>query len=85
MHTENKGKANTNVNCAVDSITITGSHVLFGHEFCTLFVILATGYCFTVDANVKALTYLLTPWCRVLLEQLTGLQLVKKFPAFQGT
>ena len=27
-------------------------------------------------------TYLLTPWCRVLLEQLTGLQLVKKFPAF---
>ena len=26
-------------------------------------------------------TYLLTPWCRVL-EKLTGLQLVKKFPAF---
>ena len=31
------------------------------------------------------LTYLLTPWCRVLLENLTGLQLVKKFPAFHGT
>jgi len=31
------------------------------------------------------LTDLLTPWCRVLLEQLTGLQLVKKFPAFHGT
>ena len=30
-------------------------------------------------------TYLLTPWCRVLPEQLTGLQLVKKFPAFRGT
>ena len=30
-------------------------------------------------------TYLLTPWCRFLLEQLTGLQLVKKFPAFHGT
>jgi len=30
-------------------------------------------------------TYLLTPWCRVLLEKLTGLQLVKKFPAFHGT
>ena len=29
--------------------------------------------------------YLLTPWCRVRLEQLTGLQLVKKFPAFHGT
>ena len=31
------------------------------------------------------LTYLLTPWGRVLLEKLTGLQLVKKFPAFHGT
>ena len=31
------------------------------------------------------LTYLLTPWCRVLLEKLTGLQLVKKFPAFHRT
>ena len=29
--------------------------------------------------------YLLTPWCRVLLEKLTGLQLVKKIPAFYGT
>ena len=29
--------------------------------------------------------YLLTPWYRVLLEKLTGLQLVKKFPAFHGT
>ena len=31
------------------------------------------------------LTYLLTPWRRVLLEKLTCLQLVKKFPAFHGT
>ena len=31
------------------------------------------------------LTYLLAPRCRVLLEKLTGLQLVKKFPAFYGT
>ena len=30
-------------------------------------------------------TYLLTPWSRVLLEKLTGFQLVKKFPAFYGT
>jgi hypothetical protein len=29
--------------------------------------------------------YLLTPWCRVLLEKLTALQLVKKFPVFHGT
>ena len=28
---------------------------------------------------------LLTPWCRVLLEKLTGLHPVKKFPAFHGT
>jgi len=34
---------------------------------------------------VHVLTYLLTPWCRVLLEKPTGLQLVKKFPAFHGT
>ena len=31
------------------------------------------------------ITYLLTPWSWVLLEKLTGLQLVKKFPAFYGT
>ena len=28
------------------------------------------------------ITCLLTPWCSVLLEKLTGLQLFKKFPAF---
>jgi hypothetical protein len=31
------------------------------------------------------ISYLLTPWSRVLLEKLTGLQPVKKFPAFYGT
>ena len=31
------------------------------------------------------LTYLHTPWSRVLLEKLTGSQLVKKSPAFYGT
>ena len=30
-------------------------------------------------------SYLLTPWCRALLEKLTGLQLVKKFSEFHGT
>ena len=30
-------------------------------------------------------TYLLTSWCRALPEQLPGLQIVKKFPAFHGT
>ena len=32
-----------------------------------------------------SLSYLLTPWSRVLLEKLAGFQLVKKFPAFYGT
>ena len=38
-----------------------------------------------VSVTSYLLTYLLTPWCTVLLEKLTGLQLVKKFPAFYGT
>ena len=36
-------------------------------------------------SHTYLLTYLLTPWRRVLLEKLTALQLVKKFPAFHGT
>ena len=35
--------------------------------------------------QITVRSYLFTPWCRVLLEKLTGLQLVKKFPAFHGT
>ena len=35
--------------------------------------------------HTLSITYLLTPWYRVLLEKLTGLQLVKKSPAFHGT
>ena len=38
-----------------------------------------------LKVQTSLLTYLLTPWCRVLLDKLTGLQLVKKFPAFHGT
>ena len=34
--------------------------------------------------RTTTITYLLTPLCRVLLEKLTGLQLVRKFPAFHG-
>ena len=44
----------------------------------------ATKYCMYTE-YLGLLTYLLTPWCRVLLEKLTGLKLVKKFPAFYGT
>ena len=35
--------------------------------------------------NHYSTTYLLTLWCRDLPEKLTGLQLVKKFPAYHGT
>ena len=38
-----------------------------------------------LSKNLKIKIYLLTSWCRVLPEQLTGLKLVKKFPAFHGT
>ena len=39
----------------------------------------------TVRNMYSFITYLITPWCRVLLEKLTGLQQVEKFPAFHGT
>ena len=39
----------------------------------------------THNRQARAVNYLLTPWCRVLLQKLAGLQLVKKFPAFYGT
>ena len=38
-----------------------------------------------LSQNTQLLTYLLPPWKRVILEKLTGSQLVKKFPAFYGT
>jgi len=38
-----------------------------------------------ICVHIMHVTYLLTPWCRVLPEKLTGLKLVKKFPAFHGT
>ena len=43
---------------------------------------ISTDVAFIQSVVTYLLTYLLTPWCRVLLEKLTGLQLVKKFPAF---
>ena len=39
----------------------------------------------TLHLALYLLTYLLTPWCRVLLEILTGLQLVKKFTEPKGS
>ena len=50
----------------------------------THMTMLSCPYTLTVISLYNQL-YLLTPWCRVLLEQPTGLQLVKKFPSFHGT
>ena len=49
-----------------------------------------TDKCFKLEVGLQTshiylLTYLLTPCSRVLLEKLTGSQLVNKFPAFYGT
>jgi hypothetical protein len=48
---------------------------------------LSTQLCFHPVISIYLLnySYLLTPWSRVLLEKLTGFQLVKKFLAFYGT
>jgi hypothetical protein len=51
------------------------------HVSCSFSVFSLAG----VMLGIYLLTYVLTPWSRVLLEKLTGLQLVKKFPTFYGT
>jgi hypothetical protein len=52
------------------------------------FIILIVSMCclICISWTIKYLKYsILTPWSRVLLQKLTGLQLVKKFPALYGT
>ena len=58
--------------------------------FCVLCLCKCVLYCchrVSTQLKLTNISYhiILTPWCRVLLEKLTGLQLVKKFPAFHGT
>ena len=43
------------------------------------------GKCEARPTQGESTPHLITPWSRVLLEKLTGFQLVKKFPAFYGT
>ena len=63
------------------SILILSTHLRLGQlQFYNWFIRLHISAVLSCHHQV-----LLTPWCRVLLEQLTGLQLVKKFPAFHGT
>jgi hypothetical protein len=55
------------------------------HTHSTLCYVTQIITCVIVMTITYLLTYLLTPWNSVLLEKLTGLQLVKKFPAFYRT
>ena len=48
------------------------------HEVCTY-------VCVCIYIYIHTHMYILTPCSTVLLEKLTGFQLVKKFPAFYGT
>jgi len=41
--------------------------------------------CYPVGISCQIMHDLLPPWSRVLLEKLTGFQLVKKFPTYYGT
>ena len=56
-----------------------------GHWDFNLYVVLLGKQAQKLRTQAALSFYILTPRCRVLLEQLTGLQLVKKFPAFYGT
>ena len=69
----------------LDCLVITGmsDRIVASCQIHQCFWISETSRC-RVRTLTYLLTYLLTPWCRVLLEKLTGLQLVKKFPAFYG-
>ena len=57
------------------------------HSVLLVFYMFRTSYVHHQEVSITSfnLVDLLTPWCRILLEKLTGLQLVKKFPAFHGT
>ena len=54
-------------------------------EFYVFDVLLLSLSWYVTICNILSFPYLLTPCSRVLLEKLTGFQLVKKFPAFYGT
>jgi len=67
-------------------LPVNNWHCLGLHNF-----LLYIGHCHSKIKHVyiicikETITYFLTPRCRVLLEKLTGLQLITKCPAFHGT
>ena len=52
---------------------------------CTTLQNILPALTFVLMCVIVYIYYLLTPWYRVLIEKLAGLQLVKEFPAFHGT
>ena len=74
---------------AITSAVILPTHLReCVHSKCSLYFTFQTKILYAFPFSpmpAYLLTYLLTPWCRVLLVKLTDLQLVKKFPAFHGT
>ena len=75
----------TNSKITLDSLQNANNHAYLIEEIRKSVTILESSTCKIELSWVKAhVGILLTPWCRVLFEQLSGLQLVKKFPAFHG-
>ena len=60
-------------------------HLVYKVSSCGIFTFMVSGRGNIHSGIVPTSMNLLTPWCRVLPEQLLGLQLVKKFPTFHGT
>ena len=56
-----------------------------GHWDCNLYAVFLGKQVQRLRTQAAPSLYSLIPWSRVLLEKLTGSQLVKKFPAFYGT
>ena len=56
-----------------------------GTEYKTCLYFLHNSETILIQRKIEGYSMILTPWCRVLLEKLTGLQLVKKFNAHHGT
>jgi hypothetical protein len=72
------------MSCAIISKCRMYIGFLFVRVWVVEFVIQIYLLTFTYLLITYLLTYLLTPWSSVILGNLTGFQLVKKFPAFYG-
>ena len=70
------------LNCKRNGIPFSNTYLYLNKMF--FIGLMMTVYGRNMQPQYNLLHTLLTAWCRVLLEKLTGLQLVKKFPAFYG-